>query len=32
MLINCLPRRKIICGLSPPRWAIQRRTEDGYIE
>src|ERR1700691_1332891 len=32
MLINCLPCRKIICGVSPPRWAIHRRTADGYIE
>jgi len=32
MLISCLPRRKIICGFSPPRAAIQRRTRDGYIE
>jgi hypothetical protein len=28
MLISCLPRRKIICGFSPPRAAIQRRTGD----
>src|SRR3982074_3950337 len=32
MLINCLPRRKIMCGVKPPRCAIQRRTGDGYIE
>src|ERR1700738_1225873 len=32
MLISCLPRRKIICGFSPPRAAIQRRTGKGYIE
>src|ERR1700730_7709737 len=32
MLINCLPRRKIMCGVKPPRAAIQRRTCDGYIE
>ena len=32
MLISCLPRRKIICGFSPPRAAIQRRTGEGYIE
>ena len=29
---NCLPRRKIICGFRPPRWAIQRRIGVGYIE
>src|SRR3978361_900362 len=32
MLINCLPRRKIICGFRPPGAAIQRRTCEGYIE
>jgi hypothetical protein len=32
MLVSCLPRRKIICGFSPPRAAIQRRTAEGYIE
>ena len=32
MLVNCLPRRKIICGLNPPRCAIHRRTDEGYIE
>ena len=32
MLISSLPRRKIICGVNPPRAEIQRRTGDGYIE
>src|SRR5215210_9512573 len=32
MLVNCLPRRKIICGFNPPRCAIHRRIDDGYIE
>ena len=32
MLINCLPRKKIMFGFKPPRWAIQRRTGVGYIE
>src|ERR1700679_1640691 len=32
MLINCLPRRKIMFRVSLPRWAIQRRTGEGYIE
>jgi hypothetical protein len=30
MLINCFPRRKIICGFSPPRAAIRRRARKGY--
>ena len=32
MLVSSLPRKKIICGFSPPRAAIQRRTGDGYIK
>src|ERR1700679_992348 len=32
MLVSCLPRRKIMCGVNPPRWAIQCFTADGYIE
>src|ERR1700676_1797741 len=32
MVNNCLPRRKIMCGVNPPRCEIQRRTGDGYIE
>jgi hypothetical protein len=30
MLINCLPRRKIMFRVSPPRSLIQRCTCDGY--
>src|SRR5438270_180252 len=32
MLCSCLPRRKSMCGVNPPRWDIQCRTADGYIE
>ena len=32
MVCNCLPRRKIMCGVSPPRCEIQRFTAAGYIE
>src|SRR3979411_1893712 len=32
MLINCLPRRKSMRDVKPPRCEIQRRTGVGYIE
>jgi hypothetical protein len=32
MVESSRPLRKIMCGVSPPRWSIQCRTSTGYME